>query len=187
MTVKEAARYLRLNYMTVYKLAQRGVIPASKVGGNWRFKKDILDEWLVRQMRSGKGAVLVVDDDGAVRELLKDIIAARGYQVVAVESGERAIEEVDKQHFDLIFLDLVLPGVSGVEVLKAIKDKDRSAVVVVVTGYGDDPIALKAMSLGPLLLIRKPFRPSDIAEVLNLVLKGKGQDSARPGVASQTS
>ena len=53
----------------------------------------------------------------------------------------------------------------------SIKDKDKSAVVVVVTGYGDDPIALQAMSLGPLLLIRKPFRQSDITEILNIVEK----------------
>lgn len=46
MTVKEAAQYLQLNYMTVYKLAQKGKIPVSKIGGTWRFKKEILDDWL---------------------------------------------------------------------------------------------------------------------------------------------
>ena len=177
MTIKEAARYLRLNYMTVYKLARKGSIPASKVGGNWRFNKERLDDWLMRQTRSGRGSVLVVDDDVRIGDLLRDIISEQGYRVVTAESGEAAIEEVSKQHFDLVFLDLVLPGLSGVDILQAIKDKDKNAIVVIITGYGDDPIALEAMSLGPLLLIRKPFRRSDIMEVLNMVVRGKTAES----------
>ena len=73
MTVKEAAQYLNLNYMTVYKLAQRGKIPASKVGGNWRFRKEILDGWLTQQYPSGQSAVAVVDDDAKMRDLINDI------------------------------------------------------------------------------------------------------------------
>jgi excisionase family DNA binding protein len=171
LTTKEAAEYLRLNYMTVYKLAQRGRIPASKIGGNWRFKKDLLDSWLTEQATMVEGNVLVVDDDPGVCELLNDVISGQRYKVVTVDTGERALEEVQKRHFDLIFLDLVLPKMSGVEVLSAIKAKDKKAVVVIITGYGDDPIALEAMSLGPLFLIRKPFRTDDIIEVLNIVVR----------------
>lgn len=170
MTTKEAAEYLKLNYMTVYKLAQRGRIPASKIGGNWRFKKDILDQWLTKKAATVEGNVLVVDDDPRVREVLKDVISEQGYSVTGAETGERALEELERRHYDLIFLDLMLPGISGVDVLSAIKEKDRKAVVVIITGYGDDPIAMEAMSLGPLFLIRKPFRANDIAEVLNVVV-----------------
>jgi len=170
MTTKEAAEYLKLNYMTVYKLAQRGRIPASKVGGNWRFKRDVLDEWLTRKAATIEGNVLVVDDDPRVREVLKDVISGQGYSVTTVETGERALEELDRRRYDLIFLDLMLPGITGVDVLAAIKKKDKKAVVVIITGYGDDPIALEAMSLGPLFLIRKPFRTGDIAEVLSVVV-----------------
>ena len=173
MTIKEAAKYLRLNYMTVYKLVQKSRIPAAKVGGNWRLKKEILDDWLMRQTMGGEGKVLVVDDDVMVRDLLRDIVLEQGCHVATAESGEAAIEEVSNSHFDLIFLDLVLPGLNGVEILKAIKQKDRSTVVVIITGYGDDSIALEAMSLGPMLLLRKPFRHSDIIEVLNMVVKGR--------------
>ena len=171
MTTKEAAAYLKLNYMTVYKLAQRGKIPATKVGGNWRFKKEILDEWIARQAATERGDVLVVDDDPRVRGVLEDVISAQGYRVVAVGSGEAALEEVEKRHYDLIFLDLVLPGISGAEALAAIKEKDKKAVVAIVTGYGDDPIAMEAMAMGPLLLIRKPFKAEDIREVLNVVIR----------------
>jgi two-component system response regulator (stage 0 sporulation protein F) len=171
MTTKEAAEYLKLNYMTVYKLSQRGRIPASKIGGNWRFRKDLLDDWLEKQATVVEGTVLVVDDDPEIREILSEVISRKGFKVFTAESGELALEEMKKQHFDLIFLDLVLPGMSGVDALTAIKEKDKKAVVVIVTGYGDDPIALDAMSLGPLFLIRKPFRTSDIVEVLNAMVR----------------
>jgi len=169
MTVKEVADYLKLNYMTVYKLAQKGRIPASKIGGNWRFKKELLDEWIAKQSTVVEGSVLVVDDDPAVREMLSDVISEQKYKVLAVESGERAVSELERQHFDLVFLDLVLPGMSGPETLSAIKQKDEKAIVAIVTGYGDDPIAMEAMSLGPLLMIRKPFKIDDILEVLSIM------------------
>ena len=173
MTTKEAAEYLRLNYMTVYKLAQKGKIPATKVGGNWRFKKDILDAWIAKEATPVEGVVLVVDDDPRVREVLEDTIAAQGYKVVAVGSGEEALREVGRRHFDLIFFDLMLPGKSGVETMAEIKAKDKKTVVVIVTGYGDDPIAMEAMALGPLMLIRKPFKVEDIVEVLNVVIRAR--------------
>ncbi|MGB2799487.1 MAG: response regulator [Dehalococcoidia bacterium] len=169
MTVKEVAEYLKLNYMTVYKLAQKGRIPASKIGGNWRFKKDLLDEWIAKQSTVVEGSVLVVDDDPGVREMLSDIISEQRYRVVAVENGERAIEEMERQRFDLVFLDLVLPGMSGAEALSAIKQKDEKVIVAIITGYADDPVAMEAMSLGPLLMIRKPFRVDDILEVISII------------------
>lgn len=173
LTVKEAAQYLKLNYMTVYKLAQRGKIPASKVGGNWRIDKDALGEWLGRQSRLVEGKVLVVDDDTRVRDILAQVASGQGYEVVSVDSGERALEEAGKQRFDLIFLDLILPGLSGVEVLKELKARGNKATVAIVTGYGDDPVAMEAVSLGPLVLIRKPFRVSDIVEVLRLAVASR--------------
>ena len=173
MNVKEAAVYLRLNYMTVYKLVQKGAIPASKIGGNWRFKKEILDDWLIRESGRGRGSVLVVDDEPEICDILSDMISKHGYTVVTASNGEKALYEVKQRHFDLIFLDLVLPGANGVEVMQRIKDSDSDAVVVIVTGFGDDPLAVMAMSLGPLLIVRKPFREKDIVEVLNLAMKGR--------------
>jgi excisionase family DNA binding protein len=171
MTIKEAADYLKLNHMTVYKLAQKNKIPAFKVGGNWRFKREILEEWLASQSTMNRGTVLVVDDDVKIQEILREIISDNGYKAVTVRTGEEAVKQVAKQHFDLILLDLVLPGLDGVEALQAIKEKDENAVIVIVTGYGDDPIALRAISLGPLLLVRKPIRITDIVEVLNMAMK----------------
>ncbi len=169
MTIKETASYLRLNYSTLYKLAQKGKIPVSKVGGTWRFKKQILDDWLIGQRLQAREAVLIVDDDARVRELIRDITVGQGCEVITAEDGEKAIREIEKRHFDLMFLDLVLPGLSGIEVLERLKAKGEKTVVAIVTAYGDDPIALQAMSLGPLVLIRKPFTVQDIQLVLSFV------------------
>ena len=171
MTIKEAADYLKLNYMTVYKLARKGKLPASKIGGAWRFKRESLDNWVDKQSRLIQGKVLVVDDDVWVRDILQDIVTGEGYGVVTAESGEKALQELKNQNFDLVFLDLVLPGVSGVEVFQSLKENDKKPAVVIVTGYGDTPVALEVISMGPLLILRKPFQVSDVVEVLNLVMK----------------
>ena len=147
MTTKEAADYLKLHYVTIYKLAQQGRIPATKIGGNWRFRRDLLDEWLARQAIAVEGSTLIVDDDPGLLEMLTEIISHKGFKVVAVDSGEQALEELEKQHFDLVFLDLVLPGINGVQVINAIRDRNKRTKIVIVTGYADDPIAMEAMSL----------------------------------------
>ena len=171
MTVKEAAKYLKLNYMTVYKLVQKRKLPASKIGGTWRFKRDILDKWLAEQAMGKKEPVLVVDDDARIRDLVQEVVADKGYEVIAVGTGEEALEEAGRRHFGLVFLDLVLPGVSGIDVFQALKERDKEAVVVIITGYGDEPIAREALSIGPVFLIRKPFAASDIGHIVDIVMK----------------
>lgn len=123
--------------------------------------------------KTAERVVLVVDDDASIRSLLKDVISAHGNKVVAVGSGEEAVEQVKKQHFHLIFLDWKLPGMSGIEALSAIKVEDERTVVVVITGYGDNLMALEKVSLDAQLLISKPFQIKDIVDVLNMVNASK--------------
>jgi len=171
ITIKEAAKYLNLNQMTVYRLAQKHKIPASKVGGSWRFSMDMLDQWLAKQALMSNKDVLVIDDDVLVCRLIEDVLTRENYQVTTVNSGEEALQKVAEKRFSLIFLDLVLPGMGGVEVFRTIKEKDAQAVVVIITGYGDAPVALEALSLGPIFLIRKPFEIADLMRVLDIVMK----------------
>lgn len=113
--------------------------------------------------------VLVVDDDPAIQEMLCEIIQQEGYNAVSVGSGEEALKQMESQHFDLIFLDLVLPGISGVDTLSAIKDKDDNAVVITITAYGYSIWAKQAMAMGAMFLIHKPFQTRDIVEILDTV------------------
>jgi len=173
LTVREVAGLLHVHTNTVRGWSDLGLIKSYRVGprGDRRFKAKDIDNFITTVRPNLGGAALIVDDDIGMRQLMEDAVVGEGYEVVAVASGERALEELEKQHFDLIFLDLVLPGLSGVDVLRAIKERNQRTLVAVITGYGDDPIAMEAMSLGPLFFIRKPFKMSDITEVLDAVMR----------------
>ena len=112
-----------------------------------------------------------MDDDPEIQQLLANIVEGRGYSAIAVGSGKRALEEVRRGPFDLIFLDLVLPGLSGVDVLRAIKADSERTVVAIITGYGDDAIALEAMLLGPMFFVRKPFQVKDALKIIDAIMR----------------
>jgi len=172
MTTREAAEYLKLHYMTVYKLTQQGRIPAFKIGRNWRFRKDLLDDWLAKRETAAEMSVLLVNNDPEISKTLGEVVLRKGLNLVAVRSVEEALEELETDNFDVIFLDMSLLGMNSVEVLSNIKDKDKKAVVAVIVGYADAPKTLDAMSLGPMFLIRKPLQINDIVEVLDALTKG---------------
>ena len=175
LTVREVADLLHVHTNTARRWSDLGLIKSYRVGprGDRRFRAEDLNSFITTIKPNLGGAALIVDDDPGIRQLMKDAIMEQGYKVVAVDSGESALEELDRQRFDLIFLDLVLPRLSGVEVLRNIKERSNKTMVAVITGYGDDPIALEAMSMGPLFFIRKPFQMSEITEVLDAVMRPK--------------
>jgi len=172
MTTSEAAEYLDLHYMTVYKLTQQGRIPAFKIGRNWRFQKNLLDDWLANRETAAEVSVLIVDDDPEIRRTISRVVLQKGLNVVAVRSVDEALEELEQDHFKAIFLDLALPGTNCVEALSTIREKANKAVVAVIASYADAPTSLDAMSLGPMCLIRNPLQVNDITEGLNAVTKG---------------
>lgn len=169
MTVKEVAAYLRMNYQTVYRMAQRGDIPAMKVGHSWRFRKEGIDHWLESQMVTASKRILVVDDDPLICELFADVLAHQGHAVTTALNGPTALEEIEKGHFDIIFLDIFMPEMKGVEVFKRIKRIDPQSKVVIITGYPDERLVQEAITEGPLVILRKPVSTEDIEGVLTLV------------------
>ncbi|MFN3477022.1 MAG: response regulator [Candidatus Methylomirabilales bacterium] len=171
LTVQEAARYLKLKTITIYRLAQRGKVPAIKVGRSWRFQKEVLNEWLRRKAEGTLRRILVVDDDPGIRETLQRILTTRGYHVFLASDGQQAIDQVNRQGFDLVLLDVILPGENSLEVFKAIRGRDPKTLVVLITGYPDHRQVAEAMELGPVMLMRKPFGIREIENVLQVVFK----------------
>ena len=182
LTVRDVAELLHVHSNTARRWSDLGLIKSYRVGprGDRRFRAEDLNTFITTVKPNLGGAALIVDDDPDIRQLMEDVIEGEGYRATAVESGEKAIEELDKQRFDFVFLDLVLPRLSGVDVLRAIKERNKKTIVAIITGHGDDALALEAMELGPMFFIRKPFNTSEITTVLDTVMHHPDNDTGKP-------
>jgi len=107
--------------------------------------------------RNGIAKVLVVDDEPQIRELLEEFLADQGYTVSVAACGEDALREISRERPDLVFLDLMMPGMSGVETLQRIRERDTGIGVIVVTAVADKKICNGVMELGAHGFITKPI------------------------------
>jgi response regulator RpfG family c-di-GMP phosphodiesterase len=105
----------------------------------------------------GRGRLLVVDDDHSVRRFLVETLREEGHSVAAAEDGQRALEMIRTAPFDLVLTDLLMPGISGLEVLQAAKQHDPTIEVIVVTAHASIEAAIKALRFGAYDLITKPL------------------------------
>lgn len=120
----------------------------------------------IEEALSQKMVILVVDDQFGDRETLKVILAGKGYRVAAANDGAEAIKMVRDGHYDIIFLDIRLPDMNGVETFDRVKTIDPSAVVIMMTGYSEEELIRRAISSGAYTCIHKPF---DMEKVVTLV------------------
>jgi excisionase family DNA binding protein len=167
ITVKETAEYLNIPLPTVYYLAQRGQIPAVQIGGRWRVKKDLLDRDVLRQeINTGQPTVLVVDDDETLQEMFKLFLKKAGLSRLIVGTGKEALLAMEKQKFDLCFLDLQLPDITGDQVYAIAKERHPDLPIVIITGYPDSEMMNNILRHGPVTMLKKPLRVSDLHETL---------------------
>ncbi len=117
-----------------------------------------------------QSSVLFVEDELNIRELLKDFVSSNGCAAITAADGQEAILAIQKQHFDLVFLDLKLPRISGVEVLKKIKQTSPNTPVVVVSGNAAELETVQDRAFRPQWVIPKPFKLQQISEALNMWL-----------------
>ncbi|MCX7635577.1 MAG: sigma-54 dependent transcriptional regulator [Syntrophales bacterium] len=113
--------------------------------------------------------ILVVEDGKSQREMLRDFLLGEGYEVGEAANGETAVEAVRKGHFDVILLDYKMPGMDGMQVLKAVKDINPEIDVVIITAYGTIETAVEAMKAGALDYITKPVEFDELILLLNRV------------------
>lgn len=106
--------------------------------------------------------MLVVDDDEGLREYLQALASSRGFQVFAVQTGEEAIQTLDHSRPDLVTLDLVLPGMDGLETLKHLKERLPEVPVIMLSGHGQARSIVEAMKLGAADFLRKPFEVEEL-------------------------
>ncbi|MCK8827914.1 response regulator [Natroniella acetigena] len=114
--------------------------------------------------------ILVIDDEKNIRITLTKCLEG-DYEVLTAVNGEDGLEKIENNNFDLILLDMKLPGIDGMEVLSKIEELDSEANVIMITGFGTVETAVEAMKLGALDYLRKPFSSEEIRDVVQEVLE----------------
>ena len=101
--------------------------------------------------------ILVVDDEAIARDNLTHVLSKEGYGVTAVETGDKALQELEKQDYDLVLTDLMMPGIDGLQVLERSKEMRPPIQVIVITGHASVATAVAAMQKGAHSYLAKPF------------------------------
>jgi DNA-binding response OmpR family regulator len=116
-------------------------------------------------------SILVVDDDHELRENIREILAGEGFDVDIAKDGSEALEIVNKRDFALILLDLIMPGLSGLETLLLLRRQKPQVRVVLMTAFSTIENAVEAMRRGADDYLTKPFKTTDLLTTVNRVLE----------------
>ncbi len=114
--------------------------------------------------------ILIVDDEPIVRESIRDWLNDAGYQVATAESGEEALEMIKRQDFEVIVLDVRLPGKTGITVLKEVKALKPEIKSIIITAYPSEETATEAAKLGAVDYLIKPLAPDDLERLIRETL-----------------
>jgi len=123
------------------------------------------------ETETAKKKILIVEDNVEVTELLRRFLEHQGFQVSIVFNGQAAIEKVSSESPDLVLLDLVLPDISGKEVLKRIKEMNEEIAIIIITGHGGEDVAVDLMKAGADDYLSKPFGNNALLSSLKSVFK----------------
>ncbi len=118
-----------------------------------------------------KPTILIVDDDSEIRYSLSRVLSSRGYQIVEASSGELGVAAVKKSPPDLVFLDIRMGGMSGIEALQHIRSANSKQMVILMTAFGTAQTAIEAMKYGAFDYIMKPFDPAKVLSLAENALK----------------
>ena len=118
-----------------------------------------------------KAKILVVDDTATNQEILKRAFENEGFHVAQAYDGLAALDMVEKERPALMMLDIMMPKMDGIDVLKRVKIMDPNLPVVMMTAHGSEQIAVEAMKLGADDYLTKPFHPKDVTALANKLIK----------------
>ncbi len=124
--------------------------------------------------------ILIVDDELIMRESLAGWLERDGHAVQTAASGEEALEKLKQTHFDIFLVDIKMEGMSGLEVLRRVKESDPDAEVVMITAYGSIPSAIEAMKDGAYDYMLKPFDPNELGVLIEKIIQH--QEQARENI-----
>src|SRR5512133_762551 len=121
-------------------------------------------------MRVSK-TVLVVDDAAFMRMMIRDILTREGYVIHEAVNGRDAVEKYTEVHPDLVTMDITMPEMSGLEALRAIRESDPGARVLMVSAMGQQKMIVEALEYGALDFLVKPFQPTKVLETVKKCLE----------------
>ena len=122
-------------------------------------------------MTDNQPKIMVVDDDQGMRITLEGIIEEEGYDVVGAEDGYQAIELARETPFALIFMDIKMPGINGVDTYRELKKIRPESVVVMMTGFSVEELVKEALNEGAYAVVYKPFDMHQIIDIMQAMLK----------------
>ncbi len=120
--------------------------------------------------------VLMVDDEVVFCENMTKLLNTRGYQAKAVNEGEEAIRVLKKEAYDVVVLDLKMPGMDGIDILKKLNELNISSQVIMLTGHGGVDTAMEAIKLGAYDYLPKPCEVDELSEMINNSQNNNGQN-----------
>jgi DNA-binding NtrC family response regulator len=120
-----------------------------------------------------EASILVVDDEPVVCRSVKKILEKKGHSVDMVQRGKDALDIIERKRFDILIVDLKMPGMDGIEVLKIVKETHPDISVLMITGYATVETAVEAMKIGAFDYIPKPFSPAELSIVVEKILETK--------------
>ena len=118
------------------------------------------------------GSILVVDDEASVRDVVSRILKEEGYEVDTAVNGHEALKKADRQHFDLMFLDIRMPGMSGLEVLSEMAKKHPATTVIMLTAVESLSAQMESTQNEAFTYLTKPCDLSEVVDVANQLLSG---------------
>ncbi len=128
--------------------------------------------------------ILVIDDEEIVHASVGRILRRAGYGTESVYSADEGIQRLRKETFDLVITDLMMPGMNGVEMLRALRQEEIKATVIMITGYPTIRTALEAMRLGAMDYLAKPFTRKELLAPVVRALRQEEQEPEEEGTAS---
>jgi DNA-binding NtrC family response regulator len=126
-----------------------------------------------------KAKVLIVDDQMGVLESFKEILRIKDYECTGFQAGKDAIESMKTAKYDMAFVDMKMPEMDGIEVLKKIKEVDPTVEVIIVTAYASEESFANAITMGAMEYLRKPFLMGEVYALAERALRKRREKAAR--------